>query len=1138
MQKNAQSAQPFADWLTTMLQRRELARPDGRPLYRYRLSVDEFDVLRNLLRQHAGSKAVISLLHKQRGFCACWFLFAAEWWKRSYAGGAWAWGPILRDAGMQQDVPQLLRSDWVSAAVAYWCLEDQIERGKRYIGRVVSNGGLPLRLLEEAASGVSKLLNMVQHEMTCSRLPMSDAQVMAALTEGARLLPESYRQRHVLELLGDVLQTVKRLNTEAGATAGEDPVQRLDRVHPGWIDNFPLQLDPEHARALLGGLVRRAQASREQRLFQIVRQLRFDSQGQPARLEVGLETAARIETERLLELLGLADVELVLPAAIDLVLTAQGHALHAGKLIRRDGVFQVQIAVTSLPPSWFGMDIALELSRFGQPIGEIELPGGDAPEEQQPWVFEDTAPVARLLGCGDVRLRDASCLVLVPPRATSFHLTEDPEPLGKHADREWLRTRSGDLTITHKATLYQIICGDVSARDAGVVVWRGRGIESAQSRPPRVFTGDEEAYEVLPTGERRKLPASELFWQFEKGVHLPLAGPRKSGLGWLLWKRNGQVKSRARAVCLPAQATLSIEPCDNGLMDGAVILHGWPAEAIETVTELARVVTHREGNTWTLNCQKTSATPPLSLELVVHWPSGVQNMNVPYPAEGAFVYTDAQQTVASGRCVSVGDLLNLHIRIQSTRTKRWQVQLLLQDSAGMQLANRSFPVNFAGGSTVTDLRLFELQDDVRQLLASVNELDAQVRISVKHDGQESRYLTVARYRDKLIREAGHVALAESVVLPAEEVLRASRLLALPMLAPESEAVVLEAKYTELACTGRWAFDPERFQPGVWLIYPEAGSALDCRPIAWYVEERFAGPVRQHQGLRAAMALVQRPDRLAALKSQFEQMADNPGHADWKLLEHYVRKLGHLPLSGLDLWVALARSPRAVIMALLTVDGFAETIAPRLSSELPFEWLLTSPQDWRHAVSARVAICDQDDEREKRLLKREMEASLEWLRRVYPALELSISVALSCGLSRHLPEEVKMLLAEPDVLRKEWLQRLLHSETSDVQGLMQRISHAGRGPVELKSYANRFANSAEGSRLLHRFRLPQDDWKFSLAVAPLAIAYDIAEGHAPDWLDSRSRLVALRNYRSFDAHWFDEAYKVAMVCALDDGLIDV
>lgn len=1136
MQISTKPVHPFADWLAAMLERRGLHQPDGRPLYRYRLSVAEFDALAQLLKNRACGDT--TLLAKQRGFCACWLLYAAEWWKRCYAGGAWAWGPILRDAGITQEVPQTLRSDWVNAAVTHWRLEDQIERGKRYIGRVVSNGGLPLRLLDEAASGVTKLLNMVQQEMACSRLPMSDAQIMAALTEGARLLPESYRQRHVLELLADVLQTVKRLNTEASSSAGEDPVQRLDRVHPGWIEDFPLQLDPEHARALLGGLVRRAQASREQRLFQILRQLRFDSWGQPARLEVVLETAARVETERLLELLGAGEDELVLPAAIDMVLTAHGTPLHAGKLIRRDGVFRVQAAVTSLPVSWLGLDITLELSRFGQPIGEIELPGGDAPDEQQPWVFEDAAPVARLLGCGDIRLRDTSCLVLVPQGATSFHLLEDPETLGMLLEREVLRTRSGDLTITRKPMLYQIICGDVSARDAGAVVWCGLPVDNGQSQPLRVFTGGEEAFEVMPTGERRKLPASELFWQFERGVHIPCGVPRMSGMGWLLWKRSGQIKSRARAVCLPADAIIRIEPHANGWSDGSVILQGWPAESVVPDAENARVEVRREGNTWTLSCQSTAATPPINLQLAVHWPGGVQKLTVPYPAEGAFVYTDAQVGVESGCCVSVSDLLNLHIRIQSARSRRWQVELQLQDSSGRMLASRSFPVRFAGANTVTDLRLFELQEDIRQLLASVNELDAQVRISVRPDDQGERYLTVARYRDKLIREAGHVALAESAVLPAEDVLRESRLLALPMLAPESGAVELVAKYSESACTGRWVFDPDRFKPGIWLIYPEAGSALDCRPIAWYVEERFAGPIPSHHGLRGAMALLQRQDRLEALTAQFEQLADDPDHADWKLVEHYARKLGHLPLAGLDLWVALARSPRAVIMALLLVEGFAENIAHRLSTELPFEWLLTSPQDWLKSVISLVTMRDQNDERELRLLKREIEAKLEWLRRLYPALELSISLALSRGLSRKLPEEVKMLLAEPEVLRKEWLQRLLHSENSDVQGLMQRSSHVGRGPVELKSYANRFASTAEGGRLLDRFRLPRDDWKFSLTVAPLAIAYDIARGKGRDWLENRSQLVALRTYRSFDAHWFDEAYKVAMVCAFDDGLIEV
>lgn len=1129
---------PFADWLAAMLGKRGLQQPDGRPLYRYRLCDAEFESLDQLLRTKAGTE--ISRMDKQRGFCACWFLYAAEWWKRRYAGGAWAWAPICRDAGITAEVSQVQRSEWVNAAVHYWRLEDQIERGKRYIGRVVSNGGLPLQLIADAAGGVAKLLNIVQQEVACSRVPMTDVQIMAALAERARLLPECYRQQHVLELLAEVLLTVRRLNSELVAAEGEDPVACLDRLHPGWKDEFPLQLEPAHARTLLGGLVRRAHAGREQRQFQIVRQLRFDSQGRPARLETVLEAAGRIDEERLLDLLGVGvDSSISLPAAMDLVLIANGTSRHAGKLTRREGMFQIHTDGACLPESWLGLDIELELSRYGQPLGRIELPGGDAPDEQQPWIFEDAAPMSRLLGCGNLRLRDQSCIVLHKPRALVLAMQEDPKTLGTLQDWQVVRVFSGELNVSIGGELYRIFCADPSAREVGTLVWYGQQIGNCRSQPARVFSGNETAYEVLPTGERRQIPRGELFWQFERGELLPLTSTRKAGMGWLVWKRDGHIRSRARAVSLPAGAAVRIEPDADGLADGSVILSGWPAQSVDVVTNEARVTVKRAGHDWVLHCQKTGSTPPVNLMLEVRWPGGgVQHVTVPYPAEGAFIYSENGAVLDVARCISVSDLLGLNLRIQSTRARRWRIELALQNCLNTQLASRCLPVRFAGSDAVTDLRLFELQDDVRQLLATVDELDAQVRISVRRDGQECRSLVVGRYRDRLVREDGHVALMLDEALPADEVLKATRLLALPMLEPDSYPVELEARHSEFACTGRWAFDPDRFKPGVWLIYPAAGSALDCRPIAWYVAERFAGPPRTYGGLRGAMVLAERTERLDALQTQLELMACDPNHADWRLVAHYVRQLGHLPLAGLDLWVALMRCPRAVIMALLQVDGFAECIAHRLSTELPFEWLLTSPQDWLVVVSALVSELDGRDERELRLMRREIEAKLEWLRRMYPSLELSISLALSRGLSRKQTVDVELLLAEPAMLRDCWLQKLFNGETSDVQGLLQRASHAERGPGELNSYASDFAASSFGGQLLHGFRLPRGDWKYSLAVVPLAVAYDIAAGRARYWLHNRSRLVSLRTYRTFDAHWFDEAYKVAMVCAFDDGLIEV
>jgi|GEM_PF-432490 len=1140
MQLAARPVSPFAGWLASMLQLRGLQQPDGRPLYRYRLTEAEFDSLAQLLNSR--TQVDINLLAKQSGFCACWFLYAAEWWRRQYAGGAWAWGPILHGAGIRQEVAQHTRGEWVNAAVSYWQLDDKIASGKRFLGRVVSNGGLPLRLLHEAASGVTRLLNMVQHEMAASRLPMSDEQVLAALTEGARYLPDSYRQKHVLELLAEVLQTVKRLNAKLGTAEGEDPVARLDRLHPGWIDEFPLQLAPEHARSLLGGLVRRAQANTETRLFHIVRQLRFDSQGLPARLETVLETANRIEMTRLLCLLGreaAAEDSNELPASIDLVLISDMISLPVGRLNRRDGVYQIQVHQPCLPDSWLGQDIRLELSRFGESLGQIELPGGDAPDAQQPWIFEDCVPVARLLGVGSMRLRDSRSIVLSTPDATVFHLLEDPVSLGTLNGMQIVRSGSGALTVTMQGISYQIVCGDNTAREAGTLVWHGRQLAHCQSIPSRVFAGNEDAYEVLPSGERRKIPRSELFWQFERGQFLPFTGPRQAGCGWLIWKQGSQTKNRVKAICLPTTAKIRIEPETNGLNDGAIVLRDWPVASVSVLSDTVAMQATRSGNDWTLRCRKLSATPPVSLMLALRWPGGaIQQLTLPYPVDGAFLYNDQGEGVTPGQQMSVADLLHLNIRVQCSTQRRWKVSLQLQDSNGVGLTEREFPVRFSPDSIVADLRLFELQNDVLELLASVDELDAQVRIGILRDGSERCSLMVARYRHRLLREPGHVALSHIATLPSDEILRSTRLLALPMLEPDSQPLELVARQSELACTGRWVFDEAQFNPGVCLIYPAPGTALDCRPIAWYVPPRFAGPAPRYEGLLAAMTLTSRPERLAALCRQFDIMADNPSHPDWQRIRQYVNQLGHLPLAGLDLWVALSQCPRAVIMALLIVDEFADRIAHRLSGELPFEWILTAPQDWLAAVSIAAANMAGTDERELKLLRREFEVKLEWLRRLYPAMELSIALALSRGLSRKQSPEVELLLAEPELLRHAWLARLLSGESSDVQGMLQKVNGVSSELTSLSTEARRFAGSESGKALLKSLRLPCEDEKISLVVVPMIVAYDIAEERGTNWMNNRGRLVALRNYRSFDAHWFDEAYKVALVCAFDDGLINV
>jgi hypothetical protein len=1133
-----------------MLEKRGLNEPDKRPLYRYRLNEDEFGTLSILLRGHANQD-----MHRKykSGFCACWFLFSAEWWKRCYAGGAWSWAPIFATLGMDDLAPEL-RSEWVEEASRYWQLEDQLLRGKRFLGRVVANGGLPLALITDAGSGVFRLLNMVQQDMVRTGA-LTEAQVIAELRARSGMIPECYRQQHVFNLLADVLLTIQRLNAEIGKDEGKDPVEKLDLSHPGWLDEFPLQLEPTHARNLLGGLVRHAfeAANRLYLPFQIIRLMRLDATGCPARLESMFETVTRIKGTELARLLGKQDDEAgTLPASMEMTLAIDGQTLPVGRLLRRDGEYLVHCEVTTLPAKWFGQDIWLEISRFGHILGQPELPGGDVPDPDMPWIFEDNASACRLIGTGSVKLRDASCLISCKPSAILLGydgLTE----LDGFEGRCIYRSTITNLPISIGRENYQVTCKDISAREHGLLVWIGKRVTMHAGQPVHVFRGFPDAFETFASGDRRKVPRSDLYWQSKPGELLPIEAAitrntaRPNGMGSLIWMHNKKTMRRVHAVCLPETASIEIHPDQDGSGDGYIKLHDWQVASLRVESAGIYVVPKQVDNGWILSCRKTGSTPPLQLNVALTWPNGkVQHITLPYPAIGAFTYhTDNPERLATTQ-FSTSDLLGLRVRLQGAPGRHWKVRLQLQNSSGGAEDFRIIDCPSSVENGIIDLRLFELQRDILQMLATLDEIDAKVRIDFTYGGRIFHHLIIHRYGAQLVPNTleGRVMLEQHGHLRDVETLRAMSLQAVPILEPDARPVTLHAINSEGVPTGTWHFDETHLPPGTWLIYPSTDTPDVCRPIAWQVRERFAGPHQTYQGLRAAIQIRYRPERLEALTNAFEAIALQPHASDWRLVQLYAEKLGHLPLSSLDIWVALTRSPRAMIMALLHIDGFSEQIAPRLCQELPFEWLLTSPQDWLFVIQALRSALPKECKLELRLLKFDLETKLEWLRRLYPSLELSIALALSRGLGLKQTPDIELLLNAPGSIRTFWLQRLFSGENSDVQGMMQRAGQILDSkensilPRALHAICTKFSTTTTGQHLLQGLKLPRDDNKFSLAVVPLAFAYDVAEGQSSQWFMDHGRLAAMRTYRSFDMHWFDEAYKVALVCAFDDGLITV
>ena len=146
----------ISGWLEAFLACRGVKRPDGRALYAYRCTGEEFGSLAEALSRNpmqGGSTSHIPI----RAFV----LYAAEWWQREYDGRHWAWEPLLESIGWggvhYPDLYEPVRRAWGWWKVGLVRLPTSI----RYLGTFACQGGFPLALVGHGHNSVTRYLRAV-----------------------------------------------------------------------------------------------------------------------------------------------------------------------------------------------------------------------------------------------------------------------------------------------------------------------------------------------------------------------------------------------------------------------------------------------------------------------------------------------------------------------------------------------------------------------------------------------------------------------------------------------------------------------------------------------------------------------------------------------------------------------------------------------------------------------------------------------------------------------------------------------------------------------------------------------------------------------------------------------------------------
>lgn len=125
------------NWITEFLGRHNYSKPDGRLLYQYRLTDQEFESLKQVMT--LSSMLGVTMVAKELPrWDAAFVLYAAEWWRREYDGSSWSWAKIFDSFKADyQEMNTFTRNHMVETGLGFWRRNVRILNGQsRYLGTV------------------------------------------------------------------------------------------------------------------------------------------------------------------------------------------------------------------------------------------------------------------------------------------------------------------------------------------------------------------------------------------------------------------------------------------------------------------------------------------------------------------------------------------------------------------------------------------------------------------------------------------------------------------------------------------------------------------------------------------------------------------------------------------------------------------------------------------------------------------------------------------------------------------------------------------------------------------------------------------------------------------------------------------
>lgn len=915
--------------------------PDGRPLFGYHVSNEEYAELAQVLRESAGD---FSRPARKSYWAACFCLYVAESFRRDYdaSEGGWSWNGFERALGISLTPAQ--RSEAVDEGlVKYWGRPIRMQTHRRdNLGSLFAEGGLPWKLVQHDHHGFGRAVRAGLKNYYDNR----DAGRSTAefLDDYLPYLPQSFRNAETRQLLAGIVEQLVTLVENHPITGQEDPASYLDKHVEAWRQGFPIPLGEENGKRLVNDWLRRADRSRGERQ-QKVEEHAINRCNHWLHLDRYHEQAVTTEVTLPKEIRFIVDPTMLRSTRLELGFY-EGDSL----LVKAGAVYGqlggevdtgVEMSVL-LPRQYFRLSrrkpdepLKVAFLASGQEVYVDTLTDSAISFSGNPLIFEQGDHGWVLTGDSSRRYVTERALLWAPSGAEVEGDGVDCQH--KDSDGSWA-VITGDVLLRFGEELYRFTPG-ISEPYGPQVQLKGR-VMIDRSLPVTVYRGWPQLLTDTAVAAGREY--SRFINSKRNLSEAPLQ--RYGAFRYKVANNEGETLLLRRFGVLPEDLKISLLPASN--REPALV-------RVTSVAELkARVsgegIEPKDGELvdgeLSLHLKYRGPRPPAGFRLLLSG-SGEEpvELRFDYPLDGVrFLTPEGEETKPTE--LLVDDLLGSQLVLTNGMPGRqlFNIQMHLMGGTDANI-KRHYSVLVA--DRPVSLSLFAFSDDVRQMLSVTGNQDSYIRFSIDSHKPLMRF-DIRRFNCILEKENLYTFRLQGA--RATRVGEPRKVEAMLLSDPAMKPRELEEVTTYGVGMGAFEFQAKMTEGGPWLIYPKPGAADQFRPVL-VPNGLIEADAHEIHSLHAATRAYHPKNNPTVIDAQISRMAADLSHSGWSYLEELWDHFKHLPLSTFEAWKALARNPHALALATMRL-GFDEAKALRFQEELSIVWEYIPLTTWRDSYS--------------------------------------------------------------------------------------------------------------------------------------------------------------------------------------------